>query len=483
MASRHPSLRARSAAQQGFSLLEVLIAMALLGGLLLGANTLFEQHLAQLRIRATAQQMQVFARGVEAFVKDHYDDLIAARASGSGGVLQPASASRPTVLTVQTLQTTPNPETGVISATRYLPEGFQNQNSYQQRLCALVLQPQPGELYTLIVTENGQLLQDGELAMLAASIGAQGGALYDKDRPRRIARGSLGKWEFNLDTDPVGKNFLQAPTDCAGQLGSNLNFSTGHPLMALWLAENHHGAFLQRSRQEFNAMNTDLRFKDDFIDHTDPDAPRLYGGASIQLSITRGLGDRCDTGPTASSTIHQHPGHRDDESEAEWNKPANNPKKVPLGTLARTAQGDLLVCQYDEVKKDNYWTRPLSAGRYAFKINTGWGGFDKNLGFIGIGYITGSNQFSGTLHCDPRTTAGGNFCGGAGNVNCINYRKVIVDPRPEGLGGGAKTAANQEQCAWYYGGGASQSIGGKDITDYHQIDVNKISVRNIERLL
>ena len=479
---------ARSQSRQtGFSLLEILIALTVLGGLLLGATTLVDQHLEKIRIQASAQQMQVFAQAVETFIEDNYAYLVTAAATG-GPALQPASANRPSVLTVQTLQNTANPETGQISPTRYLPAGFQNKNSYGQTFCALVLQPKPNELYTLVVAEGGTAIKDVDLTLLAATLGAKGGAIYDKDRPLLLAKGSLGRWEFDLNTDPVGRNFLNAPSNCSAQtgLGVSVNFASGHPLIALWLSKNTTSGLLQRAevpgQRDLNSMQTDLKFKDDFIDRTDPDAPRLWGGATIQLGIERGLGDRCDAGPTAGSRTHQHPGHSDTESTATWNLPANNPKKVPLGTLARTAQGDLLVCQHDDVRNDNFWSRPVSAGRYVFKIRNGWGIFYNGMKFVGTGYITGNNQFSGTLNCDPKTAAEGRFCGGAGNVNCINYRKTIVDPRPIDQGGGAKTAASQEQCAWYYAGGASQGFGTVTLTDYNQVDVNKINVFDVVRI-
>lgn len=406
--------------QLGATLLEVIIALALLGSVVVGAATLLDQHQERLKIAATAQQMQIFAKGVKDFVKDNYPYLV----SGGNG-LTPASANQPTVLTVHTLQSTPDPNTGQLSATRYLPAGFQNQNPYQQTLCALVLQPKPNELYTLVITENldpqAKAINDVDLGLLVAAMGAHGGGIY-RVAPTK-ARGALGRWEFDLNTDPVGQFFKNAQSNCLAEAKPlkllDPNQPGGRPLMALWFAEDTSSAFLYRDEvpghPELNTMQTDLRFKPD----EDP-SHNKFDGATVQIQIVRKIGEECDLSPTAGSPVTNI---------------ATQKKEVPVGTLARTAKGDVLTCQI--VGGQRIWTGPISIGRWQFLIKKP--GSNETKSFVGTGYFSDATSFSGTLNCDPETSTDFN-CGNSGNVNCINSNKTT-----------------QANCAWGYAGGNDET--------------------------
>lgn len=410
---RSPKMRQNTPPHQtGIALLEVLISLFLLGIIVTGAVSMVDNHLEKTRAAATVQQMQVFAKGVKDFVKDNYPYLI-----NGGNGLVPASENQPTVLTVTTLQSTPNPATGALSATRYLPTGFQEKNSYQQTLCALVLQPKPNELYVLVVAEsidpNAKAINDIDLSLLAASLGAAGGGIYASDA--NLAKGTLGKWEFNLVSDQVGRYFRNAQTNCAGQ-AIPLKLAAGHPLMALWFAEDTSSAFLYRDEvpghPELNTMQTDLKFKDDVFKNSKFES----GGATLQIQLVRTIGEKCDDTPTAGSPAD----------------PLTGKKIVPVGTLARTAKGDIITCQ--DTGGERIWTGPITIGRWKFKLEkpAGREGLATEW-FRGTGYFIDSNHFSGLLHCDP-DASNDLACGSAGNIDC-------------------STAPNQPDCAWYYGRG------------------------------
>lgn len=403
--------------QTGIALLEVLISLFLLGIIITGAVSMVDNHLEKTRTAATVQHMQIFAKGVKDFVKDNHSYLVT-----GGGTFTPASANQPTVLTVATLQNTPNAATGQVSATRYLPIGFQDKNSYQQTICALVLQPKPNELYTLIVTESldptAKSINDIDLSLLAASLGAAGGGIYAKDA--NLAKGTLGKWEFNLTTDQVGKFFRNAQSNCAGQ-AKRIALDGGHPLMALWFAEDTSSAFLYRDEvpghPELNTMQTDLKFKDDVFDKSNPNNPKFVsGGATIQISLVRKIGDKCDDTPSAGAPVN----------------PITGKKEVPIGTLARTEKGDIIACQ--DTGKEHIWTGPITISRWKFKLEKPAGRDGQATEwFRGTGYFIDSTHFSGLLNCDP--DASNDFsCGSAGNVDC-------------------SIAPNQPDCTWYYARG------------------------------
>ncbi|SMB28019.1 protein of unknown function [Sterolibacterium denitrificans] len=463
--------------QTGFALLEILISVVLLGFIITGAAFMVDNHLEKVRTAATAQQMQIFAKATQAFIKDNYAYLT----TGGNGIV-PATSTVPSVITVDILKNTPNPESGQSSATRYLPTGFQEKNGYQQTLCALILRPNPtaNELYALVVTEGGESINDVDLSLLAASLGAAGGGIYAKNPSR--AKGTLGKWEFDLNTDPVGRNFRNVQTSCTG---NPVNLTPGHPLMALWFSEDPASAFLHRNEvaghPELNTMQTDVRFKDDFIDEFDQNNPVFFGGATAQLIIERVVGEECNKYPTAGSPVN----------------PQTGKKEVPLGTMARTEDGEVLFCQEDAVRKKNYWVRNISAGRWEFELIR-----PQSLGlnrkkFVGMGYLVDKDHFSGTLHCSPNENSAF-VCGSAGNVDCRpeSFSKAFLwngeailsttwIPPTNPLNPVQWTPKWQQEqqqirCTWYYARGADCSVGSGPscYTDQHRVDVVNLKVEN-----
>ncbi len=328
--------------QAGVTLLEILMAVGILGMVIAGAATLVDNHLERLRTAATAQQMTIFGNAVQAYIKDNYSNLTAANTNG----VPTATATIPAVITVNTLQTTPlvGPS-GTPSPTKYLPANFNPENAYGQTICALVLQPKANELYAMVVTEGGTAINDLDLGLLAGSIGAAGGGIYST--APSTAKGTMGKWQFNLTTDPVGSHFKTSGTHCNNTPGA-VALADGHPLMALWFSSDTSSAFLYRDQvpghPELNEMQTDLKFKDDYTDNTDPANPKFYGGASIQLKIVREVDTECDLLPSAGTPLD----------------PISSKPVVPLGTLARDTKGMVLSCQFDAASNKNYW-RPAAS--------------------------------------------------------------------------------------------------------------------------
>ncbi len=301
-----PHLARRHRLQRGITLLEILISLSILGMVIAGAASLIDNHLERTRSAATAQQMTIFANAVQAYIKDNYS-----------GLLPLASATVPAVITTSTLQPT-------ASLTKYLPSNFNPVNAYGQTLCALVLQPNTNELYAMVVTDGGNAINDVDLALLAGTMGAAGGAIYSS--APTIAKGTLGKWHFDLNSDPVGKFFqTKSATNCDGTT-TTITLTSGHPLMALWFASDTPSAYLYRDKvpghPELNTMQTDIAFKDDTA---------TTWGASLSLKITRTAETECDSTPTGVGA------------------------PVQLGTLARDTTGVILSCQDDGTR--HYWRR------------------------------------------------------------------------------------------------------------------------------
>jgi type II secretory pathway pseudopilin PulG len=472
-----PSLRSPPGRQAGLALLEILISVFLLGLIVTGALSLVDNHLEKVRTTATTQQMQIFAKAVNEFIKDNYSALT----TGGNGIV-PATSTVPSVISVATLQNTPSPADGRISPTRYLPMGFQNQNGYRQTLCALVLQPKANELYALVVTEGGEAIDDIELSLLAASLGASGGGIYAKNPG--LAKGTLGKWEFNLDTDAVGRNFRNVQASCTG---APVNLAPGHPVMALWFSEDPAAVFLHRNEvpghPELNTLQTDIRFKGDFIDEFDKNNPKLYGGASAQISLERILDEDCNLYPTVGSPIN----------------PQTGKKEVPLGTMARTEEGEILACKQDLAKKKNIWVRNISAGRWEFElIRPQTLGLNRKK-FVGMGYLVDKDHFSGTVLCATKENSAF-ACGNAGNVDCrpqANSKAIVwndeaiqttteIFPSPYNrllqprLWRQWQDERQQLRCTWFFARGKDCSISASQScwTDQYQVDVVNLKIED-----
>ena len=335
---RTAAARLRRTRQGGVTLLEIIISLGILGVVIVGAASLVDNHMERMRSAATAQQMTIFANAVQSYIKDNYSDLTVANTHN----VPTATASIPAVITVNTLQTTPvGLPSGPASPTKYLPSNFAPVNAYGQTICALVLQPKANELYAMIVTEGGNAINDLDLGLLAGLTGSAGGGIYST--APTIAKGTMGKWQFNLANDPVGSFFQgKSPSNCSGTVGSTINLVAGHPLMALWFASDTSSAFLYRDKvpghPELNQMQTDIRFKDDTTkpDPANPGKTLPVYGASLSLQIIRTVDTECDKTPTGLGT------------------------PVLLGTLARDVNGMVLSCQYDAGDKKNYW-RPAAS--------------------------------------------------------------------------------------------------------------------------
>jgi type II secretory pathway pseudopilin PulG len=346
--------------QSGATLVEVIMTVGILGLIIAGAATLVDNHMERTRVATTAQHMAIFGNAVQAYIKDNYANITTANTNG----VPTATSSIPAVITVNTLQTTPLAgPSGPASATRYLPANFSAETPYHQTLCALILQPRPNQLYALIVTENRNAtavdINDLDLGLLAGQIGAAGGGIYTL--APNIAKGTMGKWEFNLASDPIGQSFQKtSATHCDGSSGP-INLVPGRPLMALWFNNDTSSAFLYRdavpNHPELNQMQTDLRFRDDIKDAT---GKITSPGASMILQVVRDADTLCDNAKTSWQG-----GYTDSNGVLQNGA-------VPPGTLARDKDGNLMMCvvyptseggdnrrYWRTVAKAMYWGTPV----------------------------------------------------------------------------------------------------------------------------
>lgn len=222
--------------QAGLTLLEVIISLTIISASMLGLNSIADRYSADTKLTLTANQERTFGEAAKAYIKDNYAAVQAA-----------STATAPALVDVPTLIASGN-----------LPTGFLVQNAYGQSLCALVLQPTANRLQAMVVSENGQAIDDLSLGSLAAIVGGSGGGVYASD-PATI-RGAIGGWSITTATFDNRTNNVNRR--CDGTAGKVL-LAAGHPVMALWFENGDvSAAFLARDlvpgRPDLNSMNTPI---------------------------------------------------------------------------------------------------------------------------------------------------------------------------------------------------------------------------------
>lgn len=226
----------RKARQAGLTLVEVLLALAIVGTATIAFTQLADRFGSDVSNNGTAEYMRHFGDATSRYTDDNYSAL-----AGT------ATATQPVLIT-----------NSMLVSTGYLTGGGNGKNNRQQDVCALVLQPTPGTLQTLVVSEGGATIDDVTLGEIAGLIGASGGSVNTQD-PSNIS-GTGGGWKiplttFNGLTNNLGKH-------CDGTTAGAVQLTAGHNVVSLWLDKAPKSNALYRNAvpgmPELNTMNTPL---------------------------------------------------------------------------------------------------------------------------------------------------------------------------------------------------------------------------------
>lgn len=206
--------------ESGFTLLEVIVALAVMTTGLVLLNSLLVSSAERDRETLTAQHMKRVVDASERYIKDNNAALIAS-----------ATATAPVVLTIATLK-----------GASYLPSAFADNNAHQQSYQIRVLEPTAGQLSTLIVTNGGEVMKEGSLRRVARQVGPEGG--YVTASSTTTATGAYGAWSMPLAT--------YGASNGAGRLAAGLFFRDGQQV----------SDYIYRSavagRPELNTMNASI---------------------------------------------------------------------------------------------------------------------------------------------------------------------------------------------------------------------------------
>lgn len=221
--------------QAGITLLEIIIALAVMSVMVVGTSALIERSNADTRAAVAAQQLRTVGDAASAYIKDNY-----------AAVMANATAATPALIRVSDLV-----------AGGYLTTGATTINAYQQNQCILVLEPTANNFTALVVTESGTTIDDITLGGLASLIGASGGGIYST--ATTTVRGAMGGWSFATGNFANANHLGQ---HCDGTAGV-VALAAGHPAMALWFANGSiTSGYLYRDsipgQPQLNTMNTPL---------------------------------------------------------------------------------------------------------------------------------------------------------------------------------------------------------------------------------
>lgn len=235
-------------AEQGFSLLELLLAVAMMAMVIVGVAGIVSRQGDEAKANVVALQLKTIGDAAGEYIKDNYNTLLA----------DTAPANSKVIITLP-----------MLTNTGYLGAGFNAANSFNQNMCVVVRRSanSANNLLGLVVTEGGNAIDDMTLGQIAATIGGPGGGVYTLN-PAQVT-GALGSWNFatNIFSGATIASTLPgspvAGSNCGG--AGNITLAAGHPTMSLWFADgasrSASGTLYRNAvagQPELNTMNTPL---------------------------------------------------------------------------------------------------------------------------------------------------------------------------------------------------------------------------------
>ena len=231
--------------EKGFSLLEIVMALAITAIATASLIQLSSDAQEQIKASAIADQMKVIYQASQAYLQANSQALATATA---GGVI-----SIPVATTVAG-GLPPAGYNGALPSLQgggYLPGAFINSNGYGQQMVVLFrMDPvNPGNIEGMVATIGGSTITDANLGRIANRIGAPGGA-YMHNPPSATPFGTIAGVGGGWSTQASGWTSASGP------------LTYGHPMAYLSLAQSTALTdYLYRYNigiPEANTMHTDL---------------------------------------------------------------------------------------------------------------------------------------------------------------------------------------------------------------------------------
>ena len=167
----------------------------------------------------------------------------------AGAIEGSATATTPATITVPMLVNT-----------GFLPQGFQAGNPYGQTWEVQVLQPQPGNLQALVLSQGGTPIQPADAPRIASEAGAEGGTI---DTANNTAQGSYGGWSVSMNgyANPGAGHLAALVAYSGGQLQSDYLYRVavpGQPQLNTMQTNLNMGSNSVNNANEVNAQSETL---------------------------------------------------------------------------------------------------------------------------------------------------------------------------------------------------------------------------------
>ncbi|MCX4161404.1 MULTISPECIES: prepilin-type N-terminal cleavage/methylation domain-containing protein [Paraburkholderia] len=179
------SVVTKRARLRGFTLIEVLVALALTALMVGGVATMINSSLEDTRGQQAALYQQLLSGAARQYIQQNFASLS-----------KYASAGTPVVVGVTG---------GTTNLSTFLPPNTTPTNPYGQTPCLLVYSDASGMLNGLLVTEGGTTIPDPELGYIAANSGQGAGSIPATNNGAGTAIGAFGEWK-RLSPNPAGKS-------------------------------------------------------------------------------------------------------------------------------------------------------------------------------------------------------------------------------------------------------------------------------------
>lgn len=160
--------------QLGFTLVEVVASLAILGIVLALSARMADQYMNDTKNLVAATHARQVIDASQKYIKDNYAAIVAS-----------ATPTVPATITVADLV-----------AGGYLPTGFNATNSVGHTIATYALEPTANQITAVVATSGAPAINDLDLGVIAAAIGESGGSVQSS--AATTLTGSFGKWAIPL---------------------------------------------------------------------------------------------------------------------------------------------------------------------------------------------------------------------------------------------------------------------------------------------
>lgn len=284
--------------QRGFSLLEMMGAMAVATAMLLGLTYWIDMGVEDSKGQQAALYQKRFADGIGKFIQDP---------TWNAYIKANATTTVPVKVTMSTL-----------TAGNFMPPGSGAMNAYGQTPCGLIYYSNVSDrIDALITTEGGTPIPEKQLAYVASNAGD--GAGFISNTTPTLAKGAYGGWSVTLSayTDATAAKNCSGTPAGAGRMATMVFREASGTLQSEFLYRHQ-----VPGRPDLNTMNT----------------PLIMSASTVQTSNTACPTNGAIARDTNGAVLSCQSGLWKSQGSAYWQDPVANVAALPTCDAAAAWQ-------------------------------------------------------------------------------------------------------------------------------------------------